>query len=92
MKQDPERKNGFINCFRQAVTSNLQDLVRIKPKPVMSPGKLQLVIKVLEFGCYLYPTQQTQKDLQDNIANVAEEVNKASTSRTEWCMVSLKNA
>ena len=37
--------------------------------------------KVLEFQCLLYPTQQTQRNLQDEIAHVVQELKKDLDSR-----------
>ena len=41
--------------------------------------------KVLEFQCLLYPTQRTQRNLQDEIAHVLEELKKDSDSRLFFC-------
>ena len=43
--------------------------------------------KVLEFQCLLYPTQQTQRNLEDEIAHVVEELERLKTLFcSEWSL------
>ena len=72
-----EENTGFVNYMHlESPCLNFKIKIAVKVLENCSRGW-----KVLEFQCLLYPTQQTQRNLQDEIVHVVEELKKDLDSR-----------
>ena len=79
-----EGNTGFVCILKFLESPCLNFLIKIVLKVLENCSRGW---KVLEFQCLLYPTQQTQRNLQDEIAHVVEELERLKTLFcSEWSL------